>query len=106
MARGMVVRAPTSTSVHPTAWRWAAGRRSASRRPTPAPSIPRVPAIRASSGKVTRASLMTMALSCGEWAGPSILADLDAVRPGGPPDASLDNLDLSLAVFAGVVFVV
>src|SRR5271157_5472873 len=39
-------------------------------------------------------------------AGSSILADLDAMSPGGPLDAVLDGLDLLLAVLGGVVRVV
>src|SRR5437868_1574607 len=56
----MVLRAPTSTRVQPTARRWPSGKRSASRSPRPAPRAARVPAIRASSGKVIRVSLMTV----------------------------------------------
>jgi len=50
----MVVTAPIATNIHPIARRRDSGIRPDRSRPTPAPSAPRVPAINATSGIVSR----------------------------------------------------
>src|SRR5437868_13499871 len=52
-AIGIVVRMPTATRAHPMPLRRSGSSLSATNSPSPAPSTPRVPASRASSGKLS-----------------------------------------------------
>jgi hypothetical protein len=53
IASGIVVMAPTATSVHPAARRWSLFNLLDNNKPIPAPNIPRVLAIRAISDNVS-----------------------------------------------------
>ena len=61
MARGIVLSAPTSSSVQPAALRRSSLSQGATSKPMPAPSMPRVAAISAASGSVNSALLMAVA---------------------------------------------
>ena len=59
MTRGTVVTAPTASSVHPAVWRCSGFMWLASSRPMPAPSMPRVAAIRPISGRSCSAFMIS-----------------------------------------------